>query len=317
MDTTKPTPSQSTGLSLHKADSLVKRGIQILDEPVAEKVFRDWMGQIFRRETFDITSCYRRFLPDEVSGDTLRKHEDSNFQNLFLIPGISALADYICNYDFFRIDDGFVLDYVYAFDGLGGEPLLYARKKDEKPISDASEYYKKFNFSVPKTLRGEDYSHETTRIFLIHINNTKPHWGNRNEEFYFRFAAQLSTIHQFYLYGDSITYNRWLIIDESDKQFFLEEGIGIQNERQADYLRSINIKPTVRMTNTYADITIFTYKYGLGYSFATYRIVWPNIFLGITDKVILPGYPVNSKADLEELRLRIKLVQLRIELKRR
>jgi len=317
MENTEPTTPQPTGLSLHKADSLVKRGIEILDEAVEEKVLKDWMGTVYRGVISNITSWYRRFLPNEVSGDTLRKHEDSNFQNLFFLPPNVPLADCICDHDCFRIDDGFVLDYVYAFDGLGGEPLLYARKKDEKPLSDASEYYKKFSLTMPKDLRGEDYSHETTRPFLVHINNPKPIWGNRDEEFYFRFAAQLSTIRQYYLYGDSITYNRWLIFNESDKQIFLEEGVGIQDEREADYLRSINIQPTLHMTDTYADITFFSYKYGVGYSFATYRIVWPNIFLGIKDKVVLPSNPVNSKAGLEELRLRIMLVQLRIDKKSR
>jgi hypothetical protein len=39
-----------------------------------------------------------------------------------------------------KMQSGYTLDYVYLFDGLGGMPLLYARRADEKPFQTAAEF---------------------------------------------------------------------------------------------------------------------------------------------------------------------------------
>ena len=35
-----------------------------------------------------------------------------------------------------HLEDGYVLDYVYEFGGIGGEPIIYARKTSERPFED-------------------------------------------------------------------------------------------------------------------------------------------------------------------------------------
>jgi hypothetical protein len=39
-----------------------------------------------------------------------------------------------------RVHEGSTLDYVYHYDGMGGYPMLYVRRLDEKPLRTAAEY---------------------------------------------------------------------------------------------------------------------------------------------------------------------------------
>jgi hypothetical protein len=40
-----------------------------------------------------------------------------------------------------KMQDGFTLDYVYSFQGIGGQPLLYARRVNEKPFLAEKDFY--------------------------------------------------------------------------------------------------------------------------------------------------------------------------------
>ena len=85
---------------------------------------------------------------------------------------------------------------------------------------------------------------------------------------------------------------------------------GIKNKKEVELLYSLNILPRLKIKNHSGEITLFCFKYGVGYSFANYKIVWPNVFLGITDNIVLPSNKLSTDEELEGLNLKIQITQL-------
>ena len=88
-----------------------------------------------------------------------------------------------------KMKDGFVLDYVYHQDGMGGYPVLYARPLDQHPYTNEAEYD-----AAPKQ---PDYL-----AFVIPQDNS---------EGYFEYVVFATTANQFYRDWHA-KYNDWRVV---------------------------------------------------------------------------------------------------------
>ncbi|MBN1450805.1 MAG: hypothetical protein JW963_07305 [Anaerolineales bacterium] len=93
-----------------------------------------------------------------------------------------------------QMQDGYVLDYVYHQDGMGGYPLLYARPVDQAPYVNETEYA-----AAPGQ---PDYL-----AFVI---------PQDSPEGYFEFAAFAMLANQFYLDWHA-NYNDWQVLCSQDE----------------------------------------------------------------------------------------------------
>lgn len=101
-------------------------------------------------------------------------------------------------FDKIKLKEGFILDYTYHSGRLGGEPLIYTRKKDAPRLS-TKEYLEK-------------YGSVDTRPYLKAITI------EINPESFFQIAIFSQVVHQFYLYWHA-NYN--------DHQFIFSLGMAI------------------------------------------------------------------------------------------
>ena len=93
------------------------------------------------------------------------------------------------------MEPGYVLDYVYYFDMLGGEPMIYARPEERPPYANLSEYYAVVNTDEERK----------KHYFLNHINI------EQTEDGYLEFVILHVMAGQFYLYWHA-NYDDYRII---------------------------------------------------------------------------------------------------------
>ncbi|MDF0590162.1 hypothetical protein [Candidatus Methanocrinis natronophilus] len=185
------------------------------------------------------------------------------FSNLFYaLPGHLAAedaekgeGDFDANLYFDVLDRispqrGYVLDYVYRYAGIGGAPLLYARKSTALPYRNFSEYAAA---SPNKRAEREDY-------YLRHIA------ADGSPEGYFQLALLRIQGEQFYQYWHD-AYNDYRIVsDLEDARAGLGGGFG-PDESTIDGLLSdlagYDLAPTVSMNKDLVKVeaVVFT-KWG-------------------------------------------------------
>lgn len=148
-----------------------------------------------------------------------------------------------------RMQEGFVLDFVYHQDGMGGYPLLYARPADQLPYDTESDY----------RAAGSDQADYLSFV----VPQDSP-------EGYFEYAVFAMLANQFYLDWHA-NYNDWQVlcgmddVNEIIKSFEGEDAFGIPmtaaQQRQA---RSIdNPQPIVELSDETATVKMLVFtKWG-------------------------------------------------------
>jgi hypothetical protein len=148
-----------------------------------------------------------------------------------------------------RMQEGYVLDFVYHQDGMGGYPLLYARSATHPPYATESEY-------AAATSDQPDYL-----SFVL---------PQESPEGYFEYAAFAMLANQFYLDWHA-NYNDWRVmcgkdnIEEIIQSFEGKDSFGIQmtaaQKRQA---RAIdNPQPSVELSAETATVRMLVFtKWG-------------------------------------------------------
>lgn len=156
---------------------------------------------------------------------------------------------YFETFSHLRMQEGFVLDFVYHQDGMGGYPLLYARPIDQAPFATESDY-------VAATPGQPDYL-----AFIL---------PQDSQEGYFEYAAFATLANQFYLDWHA-NYNDWQVlcskadVEKIIKQFDGQDRFGIpltaSQKRQA---RAIKIpQPFVELTSETAVVKMLVFtKWG-------------------------------------------------------
>jgi hypothetical protein len=185
-------------------------------------------------------------------------------------------------YDCIRMQEGYVLDYVYAYDHYGGEPLVYARRIDEIPLYTTEAFYRHFALPRQAMLLGEEPTLKSSNAYLRNVEFEKSPLG------YFQFALFCMTIDRFYLHWHSNYNNRRYILLQAALNHCMENQLGSINQGDIECLRKTDWRPRVEILNTLAaEVVLFNFEMNHGYSFLHVSIEWPNMLVGIRDQVVV------------------------------
>jgi hypothetical protein len=173
------------------------------------------------------------------------------------------------------LDPGFVLDYVYYFDGMGGYPVLYVRPEAQPPYKTFAEYARG---------TGRDAS---TRSYLegVHVDDTP--------EGFFELATLDTMGNQFYLFWHA-EYNDWRIVCtpdaarrvfETSRQF----GVPIDSKTQAKALQ-LDFEPQVTIGDATVSVQMVAFSKWSGFDQVTYTIRrdFPHTILNVARKELVP-----------------------------
>jgi hypothetical protein len=154
------------------------------------------------------------------------------------------------------IQQGYILDYVYQNDSLGGYPLLYPRPVDQAPYASTAD--------IPENLEWPDFQE------YLDVEDT--------EQGYFDYVVMDIMANQFYLfwhanYNDTqIVCNRAEVNDIIASASSGDFGIAMDLPAQTKARTMRNIEPVVRLTGDVAIVEVVTFtKWGGFYRF-TYTI---------------------------------------------
>ena len=170
--------------------------------------------------------------------------------------------------------EGYVLDYVYQIDSLGGYPLLYARPVDQIPFDSTVD--------IPEET-------EWTNIeAYLELEDT--------EQGYFEYVVLDIMADQFYLYWHAnyndteIICNRQQIYDVVAQVSSGDFGNPMEPDQQAKARTLKNIIPAVRLAGDTAVVEIVTFTKWGGFFRMTYTISRevPHKILNIKQENILP-----------------------------
>jgi hypothetical protein len=168
------------------------------------------------------------------------------------------------------VTPAYTLDYLYSTNGLGGVPLIYARKKDAAPFKTDVEYHevhpKKADNEVVFTTfdRGSDF------LKNIRVDGTP--------ESYYQFVALAVLGNQFYLSWHANYNDTKILCDFNDNKYvdaefeaFKSPTISLpQNIRDAS--RTIDYKPVVLIGDKSVMIRLVTFSKWGGYSEHIYTV---------------------------------------------
>jgi hypothetical protein len=172
------------------------------------------------------------------------------------------------------MQDGYVLDYVYQNDGLGGYPLLYPRPVDQAPYVSAAD--------IPENIELTDF------YSYLDVEDT--------EQGYFDYVVMDIMADQFYLYWHAnyndhqIICNRQQLYDIVSQLSSGDFGIPMDRVQQAEARTLRNIVPIVQLTEDSAVVEIVTFTKWGGFYRLTYTIrrETPHQIQDIKEENLLP-----------------------------
>jgi len=215
------------------------------------------------------------------------------------------VMQYFTVFKHIKMQDGYILDYVYHYSIMGGSPELYARKKDKPPFKTASEYTKfieahprfeesqKWNESTKKHENTNDLDKlkEIIAIFEyysighLYLENIQI---DRTEEGYLEFITLRLLGEQFYLVWHDLYNDKKIIADEAVLKKVCEETgqrisgcLGnysdqLEGETRSDYfyrkVKSHGYAPEVRIGKEKVTVSIVTFTKWRGFSRDIYTI---------------------------------------------
>jgi hypothetical protein len=261
---------------VNRSKGLAKRGLEFIDElRQVELVISEAEILPFIQRNRKIKNNIGR-IPDEfLNRKTANPHDVTAFDlNIFLVI-----------FDQIRIRRGYVLDYVYAFDGhYGGEPIIYARESSSSPITSTDEFYDKFLLPRPEMLLGAEPNHEDSLPYLPCLEFERTPMG------YFQFALFCMTVRRFYLYWHSNYNDRKYILTKSRLDHFVQDRIGGISPHEVDLLKSVDTSPRVKITNKSARVSVLNFEENIGYSRLHIYLKHPNFFDRLEDELIIKNH---------------------------
>ena len=183
-------------------------------------------------------------------------------------------------FDKIHLKKGCLLDYAFHHGGIGGEPLIYARKEDQPRLS-AEKYIKKY-----KGMR-KPYLKEIT----IEIS----------PEAFFQVAVFSQVIHQFYLFwhaaynDDQFIFNlpvlEWILEKISNKGSGYPRDFGSEqksDEVDTKNVRDLSLAPQITIKEEGAEVKCVMFSEWKGLYYNVFLITWPEITVKNQEEVILP-----------------------------
>lgn len=178
--------------------------------------------------------------------------------------------DYFTVLTHLSMEPGYVLDYVYCYDSIGGGPAVYARPVDTPPIPTCSE----FRQSPPDT-------------YLNHVQI------DGTEEGFFEFVLLGIKGEQFYLWWHAGYQDTGMIVDRATLESALSGTESFCGELPANMRREaqrLNLDPVIEMEGDSVSVQFIAFSKFGGFTQESYSINkdFPHEIHGGTTEVLIP-----------------------------
>lgn len=170
------------------------------------------------------------------------------------------LSVYFDVYKTIRMQEDYVLDYVYAADHHGGEPFLYAKKKDSPALKNANAYCAAYNLESLGMLLGADPTIENSYPYLAKLQWVEGKYAA------FERALFCMTARRFYLFWHSLYHERAFILTRNDMLSMQQNSVGSYSKEEYDTLLGMDLLPKVTDLGGYQRVSLFNYEQNTGYS---------------------------------------------------
>lgn len=158
-------------------------------------------------------------LPDHLmKGEAVRRGQDFDVNRYFTV------------LDQMSMESGYVLDYVYYNGGIGGEPVLYARKDDQPSYKDYDEICAARE-RAGKTI--DSPSHEEEYLNHIKVNATA--------EGFFQLYLLRIMAGQFYLFWHANYDDYKIVCNSSDAPLYISDPALAAKADQMDFTPNVEI----------------------------------------------------------------------------
>jgi hypothetical protein len=174
------------------------------------------------------------------------------------------------------LEPGYLLDYVYYFDGMGGLPMLYARPADQPPYAD----YAAYGAAVGNP--GDQRS-----SYLDHVRT------DGTAEGFFQLVVLRITAGQFYLFWHANYNDAQIVCDRARLEGLIAMIQDTSQDLPADVVRqarSIDYTPVIEFQGDTVRVRIVTFSMWGGFSEEVYTInkSFPHQFLDVDTNVLVP-----------------------------
>lgn len=215
------------------------------------------------QDTVDALSAVKagQVIPDHLLTENAERTGDEFDPNLYF----TAL-------DHVSMQPGYVLDYVYYYDGMGGRPVLYARPQEQAPYRNYEEY---------------EASPQESESFLAHVQ------ADGTPESYFQLVLLSIMGGQFYLDWHA-NYNDTRVVCDSDALEALLEKVGSVGEEMSTATkaraRRIDLEPIIEIKTDSVSVQIVTFTKWGGFYRETYTLQrdFPHSILDVETKELVP-----------------------------
>jgi hypothetical protein len=175
--------------------------------------------------------------------------------------------------DRLSMEPRYVLDYVYRYDELGGEPVLYARRADEPAHATYADYVQAVD--------------EPRDAYLDHVQ------VDGTEESFFQLIVLRIMGPQFYLWWHGNHNDTTIIADRArlpDLLSTTEEFCGPLSPDTQQQANALNFDPVVELQDTVALVEVVTFTKWGGFMRTSYSISrsFPHQILQEQTEIILP-----------------------------
>ncbi len=187
------------------------------------------------------------------------------------------------------IEEGYVLDYVYLYDFMGGRPIIYVRQESQEPYKNFEEYYKyaeelkienDYDF-VSLLMYGEAGAFENK----IRIDGTK--------EGFFEYVVLQMLGGQFYLWWHANYDDAIIICDPKRIDYVKKEidswGVLDLSPEIIQQARSLDYQPIVELTDSIVNVSLIYFTKWGGFIRVTFTInrEYPHTIIGVNSELLI------------------------------
>jgi hypothetical protein len=183
------------------------------------------------------------------------------------------VMQYFSVLDHLSMKTGFVLDYVYHFDGMGGYPFVYARPVNQPPYATEAD--------LPSG------SNRTEYLDYIQTDDTP--------ESYFQFVILSMMGSQFYLYWHANYSDSKIVCDKADVTSIVASlngdfGYRISPTSRIKAALLQNLGPSIKYVEQTVEVRLVTFTLWGGFYEQTYTLnrMMPHTIQGVVEKNLVP-----------------------------
>ena len=173
------------------------------------------------------------------------------------------------------MQEGYELDYVYWFSGLGGYPIIFSRNKEESPIPRAK---------VILEAHEQDYHDPELSYFLSTIQFKPTPMG------YFQFVLLLQKLHSFYLYWHAGYRSKTIVFSKDISNAiheFYQEHWKYFSKREQQLIRLLDAFPRVRIQEDCGEVLYLRVNHQYDVYMESITLAPPNQILKETSLLLI------------------------------